>query len=100
MQAHAIRRLPTALAAVLLSAGLFSSGYQSAPLQAAEATAEAAGASQPQLTFEADIRPLLKVHCLHCHGEAGEKEGGLDLRLKRLMLTGGDSGPAIEPGKP
>lgn len=59
-------------------------------------------ATSPQpaghLSFEHQIRPLLKVHCLHCHGEAGEKEGGLDLRLKRLLLAGGESGPAIVPG--
>ena len=51
------------------------------------------------LTYEADVRPILKAHCFQCHGEAGEREGSLDLRLKRLMLTGGDSGPAIVPGK-
>ena len=27
-------------------------------------------------------------------------EGGLDLRLRRLMVRGGDSGPAIVPGNP
>src|SRR5690606_37645366 len=31
----------------------------------------------------------------HCHGEDGELEGNLDLRLRRLILKGGDSGPAI-----
>jgi hypothetical protein len=55
---------------------------------------------QQPLTFEHDIRPILKVHCLHCHGEADQREGGLDLRLRRFMAEGGDSGPAIEPGKP
>ncbi|QDT40808.1 Planctomycete cytochrome C [Gimesia alba] len=51
------------------------------------------------LSFENDVRKILKVHCLHCHGENGETEGSLDLRLKRLMVKGGDSGPAIVPGK-
>ncbi|MFK7779034.1 MAG: DUF1549 domain-containing protein, partial [Gimesia sp.] len=51
------------------------------------------------LSFEKDVRKILKVHCLHCHGEVGVKEGNLDLRLKRLMITGGDSGPSIVPGK-
>jgi hypothetical protein len=60
----------------------------------------AAPQSSPQPTFEHDVRPILKVHCLHCHGEADEREGGLDLRLRRFMADGGDSGPAIEPGKP
>ena len=36
-----------------------------------------------KLSFENDVRKILKVHCLHCHGENGEMEGNLDLRLKR-----------------
>ena len=55
---------------------------------------------KPELTFEHDIRPILKVRCMHCHGESGEKEGGLDLRLRWLIVQGGDSGPAIVPGAP
>ncbi|MGH7222855.1 MAG: c-type cytochrome domain-containing protein, partial [Gemmataceae bacterium] len=61
----------------------------------------AAAAEQPVTppSFESRIRPLFKVYCLDCHG-AGEKlRGGLDLRLRRLTVEGGDSGPAIVPGK-
>ena len=47
------------------------------------------------ISFEADVRPILKAHCFHCHGERGESEGNLDLRLKKLIMKGGDSGPAI-----
>ena len=56
----------------------------------------AADSGEPQ--FERDIRPLLKIHCLDCHGATKEKKGGLDLRLRRLLAQGGDSGPAIVPG--
>ncbi|MGY8766859.1 MAG: PSD1 and planctomycete cytochrome C domain-containing protein [Pirellulales bacterium] len=49
------------------------------------------------LTFERDIRPIFKEHCFMCHGEGDEREGELDLRLKRLALQGGDSGPAMVP---
>src|SRR4026207_825394 len=52
------------------------------------------------LTFEKDIRPILKAHCFDCHGEGEKPRGGLDLRLRRLMLKGGDEGPVIVPGKP
>ncbi|MFP6764117.1 MAG: c-type cytochrome domain-containing protein, partial [Planctomycetaceae bacterium] len=52
------------------------------------------------LTFEVDIRPLLKAHCFQCHGEAGEKAAGLDLRLRRLIARGGESGAAFVAGKP
>ena len=54
----------------------------------------------PSLTFEKDIRPILKAHCFDCHGEGEKLNGGLDLRLRRLMLQGGDEGPVIVPGKP
>ena len=52
------------------------------------------------LTFEKDIRPILKAHCFDCHGEGDKLKGGLDLRLRRQMLTGGDEGPVIVPGEP
>jgi hypothetical protein len=51
-------------------------------------------------TFERHVRPILKAHCFQCHGEEGQRKGGLDLRLKRLLETGGESGAAIVPGKP
>lgn len=48
--------------------------------------------------FEKEVRPILKEHCFHCHGEDGEKKGGLDVRLARFLAQGGESGPAIVPG--
>ena len=50
--------------------------------------------------FEKDIRPILKAHCFECHGEGEQLKGGLDVRLRRLMLKGGDDGPVIVPNKP
>lgn len=50
--------------------------------------------------FESHVRPILKAHCFQCHGEAGEKQGGLDLRLRRLMAAGGESGPAFVENQP
>ncbi|MCH7988372.1 MAG: hypothetical protein IID46_04380, partial [Planctomycetes bacterium] len=52
------------------------------------------------LTFERDIRKILKKHCFQCHGEEAEPEGGLDLRLRRLIVKGGESGPALVAGNP
>ena len=42
---------------------------------------------------------ILNVKCLLCHGRRTQ-QGGLDLRTRASLLTGGDSGPAIVPGKP
>ncbi|REJ91263.1 MAG: DUF1553 domain-containing protein [Planctomycetota bacterium] len=55
-------------------------------------------ATNAPLTFEKDIRPILREHCFDCHGATEEKEAGLDLRLVRFQQAGGDSGPAIVPG--
>ena len=80
----------TAIAVLLPSAALTAATKDQAP---------SAAKTNAPLTFEKHIRPIFKVHCVHCHGEASEHEGGLDLRLRRLMVEGGDSGPAIVPGK-
>lgn len=49
--------------------------------------------------FEAKIRPALHEHCLSCHHQ-GKKNGGLALDSREGWQIGGDSGPAILPGKP
>jgi hypothetical protein len=51
-------------------------------------------------TFNAHVRPILKAYCTECHGEAEKPKGGLDLRLQRFILKGGESGPAVVAGKP
>src|SRR5262249_14492789 len=51
-------------------------------------------------TFNAHVRPLLKAYCFECHGEGEKLKGGLDLRLRRLLVKGGDSGASIVGGKP
>jgi len=78
-------RLVVAMAAVA-AAGLAHDGPR------------AADDTPPPVTFEEHVRPLLKAHCLDCHGATETLEGSLDLRLVRLMRAGGDSGPAIVPG--
>ncbi len=56
-------------------------------------------AAVPTLSYEHDVRPILKAYCIDCHG--GEKvEGNLDLRLRRFIAKGGDSGPGLIPHQP
>jgi mono/diheme cytochrome c family protein len=48
--------------------------------------------------FESKIRPIFVEHCWKCH--ANDEKGGLRLDSRDTALAGGDSGPAIVPGKP
>lgn len=51
--------------------------------------------------FEKKIRPVLATNCYGCHSSKLETPmGGLALDTKAGLLKGGDSGPAIVPGKP
>jgi hypothetical protein len=54
--------------------------------------------------FESKIRPVLVEHCYRCHGAdalaKGQLKGGLRVDNREGLLRGGDSGPAIVPGKP
>ncbi len=64
---------------------------------AAPAAEEAKADRAP--TFERDVRPILKAYCFECHGEGEKLKGKLDLRLRRLILQGGRSGPAVVAGR-
>jgi hypothetical protein len=50
-------------------------------------------------SFEKRIRPLLADRCYECHGEKKQK-GGFRLDNAAALRKGGDSGPALVPGKP
>jgi hypothetical protein len=51
--------------------------------------------------YEKQILPLLKAHCLKCHGQNPKKlRGGLDLTSRKAALAGGDTGPAVDLKKP
>jgi hypothetical protein len=52
------------------------------------------------ITFEKHVRPILKVSCFQCHSDEDTPRAKLDVRLPSLMIKGGDSGPAVVPGKP
>lgn len=49
--------------------------------------------------FETEIRPLLAAECYDCHGPE-KAQNGLRLDHRELILKGGESGPALIPGKP
>ncbi|RUL84682.1 DUF1553 domain-containing protein [Tautonia sociabilis] len=55
--------------------------------------------SAPDAFFEATIRPILAERCQSCH-DSDAPEAGLSLSSRAALLSGGDSGPAAEPGDP
>ncbi len=51
--------------------------------------------------FREQIEPALKTHCYKCHSaEAKQLEGSLRLDHREGARRGGDTGPAVIPGKP
>jgi mono/diheme cytochrome c family protein len=73
---------------LLITAALFT---LAAPVRAAEPV--------DNDYFEKRVRPILVQHCVGCHGEKKQK-GELRLDLKAGFAKGGESGPAVVPGKP
>ncbi|WP_254507110.1 DUF1553 domain-containing protein [Anatilimnocola floriformis] len=60
----------------------------------AAATVQAA-----EVDFARDIAPLLEQRCLRCHNDETRK-AGLSLVSREVAIKGGESGAALEPGKP
>ncbi|MDA0814497.1 MAG: PSD1 and planctomycete cytochrome C domain-containing protein, partial [Verrucomicrobia bacterium] len=67
------------------------------------APSDAATGADAFPVFESDVRPILKAHCFHCHGEGEELKGGIDVRLKRFLesaKTEDENGRVLVPGSP
>src|SRR5437867_7177687 len=77
---------------VLLSLLLIS------PLLISPALAQLPPASARRVDFRSDIEPILRAHCLGCHGPAAQ-QSGFRLDDRASLLKGGYSGKvAIVPG--
>ena len=50
--------------------------------------------------FDQKVHPILEKHCYECHGAKDRLKGGLRLTSREGLIHGGDSGSAINPGKP
>ncbi len=72
----------------LAVAGMFLIGF----------AAELPPAVDRKIDFEKDVKPLLSRRCWSCHGEKNH-ESGLRLDSRTAMLTGGDLGKVVVPGK-
>jgi mono/diheme cytochrome c family protein len=107
-------RLFAILVALTAACGLSQASGQeaAAPSPAAQSAAEPSPAapSKPATLaadpaalefFEKHVRPVLASRCYECHSaKLDEPKGGLRADSLAALLAGGDTGPAIVPGKP
>lgn len=49
--------------------------------------------------FKEAVQPIFEDHCYECHG-FNSRKGNLSVASRQGLLAGGDSGPAMKPGKP
>ncbi len=82
---------------LFLTSHCFAAGSSTQACFADDATSKV-----EQLTFfETKVRPVLAEHCYSCHAADAESiKAGLSLDSRDGLMTGGDSGPSIVPGKP
>src|SRR5690242_17085139 len=55
-------------------------------------------AASRTVSFSKDIQPILEASCVKCHGRGREK-GTFRIDTRDTLLKGGESGPAVVPGK-
>lgn len=86
------RRVRSALGSAVLGVLLMVS-----PARPQSIPAGPDGGVSRKIDFVRDVAPLLREHCIACHGPTKQK-GQLRLDSKGLALKGGSSGKAILPG--
>jgi hypothetical protein len=83
------------------SPGTFRKGLVRYAVQMHWAAALAIAASlygQP-VSFQTAVRPILSESCEICHNEKN-RSGKLSVASARALISGGVSGPAVQPGRP
>jgi cytochrome c553 len=66
---------------------------------AAYSAGAAAVTDDRETFFEIRIRPILVARCAKCHGQS-KVNNGVRIDRRESLIRGGDSGPAIVPGRP
>jgi hypothetical protein len=61
-----------------------------------------AACSPRNVSFSADVQPIIKKYCLECHapGGAGYAASGFDMSTYETFMKGGKFGTFVEPGDP
>ena len=63
-----------------------------------EQAAQLPPAAGHAVSFSREIKPIFEASCINCHGR-GKDKGGFRVDTRETTLKGGDSGPAVLPGK-
>src|SRR6185295_2465312 len=58
----------------------------------------AAGDAAKVLTYDTDVKPILRARCFKCHGD-DEKKDGLSLASYQELMKGGSSGEIVKAGR-
>ncbi len=59
----------------------------------------AAASGDDVVSYDGDILPIFRAECIACHNE-DDAEGDLNLASYDGLMTGGASGPVVDPGDP
>src|ERR1022692_5202386 len=56
--------------------------------------------AQPEVSYKADVAPIIHDYCLNCHepGGKGFEKSGLDMRTYQSLMKGTKFGTVIKPG--
>ena len=59
-----------------------------------------AACGQKQISFKADVQPIIKQYCLECHGSGGQGTlaSGLDMTTYESLMKGTRYGSIVKPG--
>lgn len=59
-----------------------------------------AGCSPRNVSFSADVQPILSRNCSECHapGKPGFEASGFDTSSHQTVMKGGKFGPLVKPG--
>ena len=59
-----------------------------------------AACGQREVSYKADVQPILKQHCLECHAEGGKgaEKSGLLMTSHESLMKGTRFGSIIKPG--
>ena len=64
-----------------------------------QASPQEAAPAEKKISYYRSVRPILQRQCSGCHF-AGKREGGLSVVAVSELLKGGETGIAVNPGKP